>query len=433
MRNNMKKYRRCRRLICVKAASSENRQKGVMNRRDFLKYTTTASAAVLGASPLAARGQAGANDRISIGVIGAGGRAADHLNQIHALAKKQNVQITAVCDVWQKNLKAAATRIQTWFGQAPRQFTRFHDLLALPDMDAVTIATPDFSHGPILIAALQAGKDVYVEKPMTIDLALANAALDLARAKNRVVQVGTQYRSDGNYIGAKKVLGTGVLGRLNRISTAMNFNQARWARAYSDCREADVDWEGYLLHLPKRPFDPKLLRRWQLSRECTNGLSGLWMSHYADAVHFLTGARYPTSAVAHGGIYVWNDGREHTDTFHALIDYPEGFLFDWGMGLGNSAGTHFTVHGTKGTMDLHAWTYSNDGIEGAKIETTKIAPETGSSHIENWLDCLRSRQRPVADIQFGHQHAVATIMAATALQTGRRQKYDPVTRALVAS
>ena len=401
-----------------------------MNRRDFLKYTSTASAAVLSANALSARAQTGANERISIGVIGAGGRGTDLMTQINAVAKPQNVQITAVCDVWKKNLHTAATRIQSWFGAAPREFTRFGDLLALKDVDAVVIATPDFSHGPILVAALRAGKDVYVEKPMTIDLALATEALDLARANQRIVQAGTQYRSDGNYIGAAKLLATGALGTISRISTAMNFNEARWARSYADCQEADVDWEAYLLHLPKRAFEPRLLRRWQLSRDCTNGLSGLWMSHYADAIHFLTGAKYPRSAVAHGGTYVWRDGREHTDTFHALIDYPEGFLFDWGMGLGNAGGTHFTIHGTKGTIDLHAWTHSTEG--GAQREPAKIIAERGPSHMENWLTCLRSRQRPAADIQFGHQHAVATIMAATALQTGQRQKYDPVQRVLVA-
>ena len=120
--------------------------------------------------------------------------------------------------------------------------------------------------------------------------------------------------------------------------------------------EADVDWPAFLLHLPARPFDARLLRRWQLYRETSNGLPGLWMTHFADAVHMLTGASYPSTAVALGGIYVWKDGREHTDTFHAILEYPEGFLFDWGMGLGNASGGHFTVHGTKATLDADRWT-----------------------------------------------------------------------------
>lgn len=219
-----------------------------------------------------------------------------------------------------------------------------------------------------------------------------------------------------------------------------NFNQARWSRSYAECKEEDVDWEAYLFNRPKRAFDPKRLRRWHWYRDYTNGLAGLWMSHYADAVHHLTGATYPRSAVSHGGIYVWKDGREHTDTFRTLLEYPEEFIFDWGMSLGNSAGTHFAVHGTKGTLDVGVQYMRGDrltisaagGGKESDVETRKITPEPKSNHMGNWLECLRSRQRPIADIQYGHQHAVATIMAATALETGRRQKYDPKTRKMYA-
>jgi predicted dehydrogenase len=295
-------------------------------------------------------------------------------------------------------------------------------------------STTDFlqiSHAPILLAALAAGKDVYVEKPMCIDISSANRALDLARAKNRVVQAGTQRRSDGQHIGAAKLIASGALGQISRVTAAVNFNHARWARRYDDCREEDVDWEAFLLHLPKRPFDPKLLRRWQMARECTNGLAGLWMTHYSDAVHMLTGARYPSSGVALGGIYVWKDGREHTDTFHTILEYPEGFLFDWGMGLGNASGVYFSIHGTKGTVNVERWTFSPEGAS-ASTPATKIQAERGTGHIANWLECLRSRAKPNADIEFGHQHVVATVMSATALETGRRQKWDPAKRELVA-
>lgn len=400
-------------------------------RRAFLK-TAAAGAAVLSAGPLILQGAPGANSRIAIGCIGVGGRGSALMGEILALAERQNVHITAVCDVWRKNLQAAATRVQDKSGREPRQFTRFQDLLALKDVDAVTIATPDFSHGTILTAALKAGKDVYVEKPMTIDLASANEALDLARAQHRVVQAGTQRRSEGQFIGAAKLFATGVLGQISRVSAAMYFHEARWARKVSDCQETEVDWEAFLLHLPKRPFDAKLLRQWQLYRDTSNGLPGLWMTHYADAVHLVTGAKYPASAVAHGGVYVWKDGRDTTDTFHALLDYPEGFLFDWGMGLGNSSGVHFTIHGTKGTMDLEKWTVSPEGGRNSTLQAGPVPKEPNQSHMGNWLECVRSRQRPNADIAFGHQHAVATIMTALALQTGQRQKYDPVRRTITA-
>jgi predicted dehydrogenase len=404
-----------------------------ITRRAFLQYSS-AGTVVLGAGALSLRAQtaAGANERISIGLIGVGSRGAALMGEIIPLAQRHNVRITAICDVWRKNLGVAVARVKEKLGVEPRQFTRFNDLLALKDLDAVVIATPDFSHGTILTAALKAGKDVYVEKPMTIDLASANTALDLARANNRVVQTGTQRRSEGKFLGAAKLVSGGVFGPINRISAAMNVNEPRWVRSYGDCQANDVDWEAFLLHLPKRPFDARLLRQWQLSRECSNGIPGLWMTHYADAVHLLTGAQYPVRAVALGGNYVWKDGREHADTFQAALEYPEGFLFNWGMALGNSAGVHFTLHGTKGTLDMEAGTYSSAGGKGASIKLTPIPVERGVSHMENWLECLRSRQRPNADIQYGHQHTVATIMPAIALETGRRQKYDPARRTITA-
>jgi predicted dehydrogenase len=373
-----------------------------------------------------------ANSAISVGIIGCGDRASAHVGQIINLAQEHNVQITAVCDVWKKNLSRAVERTAQAFGRTPRAFTRYEELLALSDVDAVVIATPDFAHAPILVASLQAGKDVYIEKPMSIDLPLANQALDLARSESRVVQVGTQYRSHGGYTAAARELSTGVLGKIHRVHASANFREPRWLRSIADCQEADVDWKTYLLNRPPRPFDPKLLRRWQLYREFTNGLPGLWMSHYVDAVHLLTGARYPTSAVALGGVYVWQDGREHCDTFHTLLEYPEGFLFDWSMCLGNSAGTEFQVFGTQGTLDLGREyatptnaTLSGEGaVPGSALAAHSIKPDPGQDHMANWLTCLRTRERPNADIQFGHQHTVATMMAAAALETGRRQRYD---------
>ncbi len=410
-----------------------------INRRGFLKH---GSAAVGGMALLANRA-AGANERLSIGMIGIGDRASGLLTQIIGLAKKHNVEVSAVCDVWQPNLNRAADRVEKAFGKKPRTCTRFRDLLALKDVDAVVIATPDFTHCPMLIEALKAGKDAYIEKPMSLDIGQANQALDLARASNRVVQAGTQFRSHGGYTAVERELAKGVIGSVNRIHAQANFNHARWARPFADCCQADVDWEAFLFNLPKRPFEAKLVRRWHLYKEFTNGLSGLWMSHYVDAVHKMTGATYPASAVAHGGIYVWKDGREHTDTFHALLEYPAssegqggGFLFDWGMSLCNAGGTLFTVHGTRGTLNLGKNYISPTELtvtpEGKGSASFPIKPEPTPDHMGNWLECLRSRQRPNADIQYGHQHAVATIMAATALETGRRQKYDSKKREMYA-
>jgi predicted dehydrogenase len=366
-------------------------------------------------------------------MIGTGDRAQALLADTTKAAKVENVQVVAVCDVWKRNRESTAAKIEKAFGTAPKTFSKFQDLLALKDVDAVTIATPDFSHAPILLAALEAGKDVYVEKPMSIDLDAANKALDLARAKKAVVQVGTQRRSDGKHVAAAKEIASGVLGTISRFSVGMHFNQARWARAYADCLEADVDWLAFQMGKGSQPFDAKLLRRWQLYRFCTNGIAGLWLPHYADLVCMLMKAKCPTRGVALGGNYVWKDGREHSDTFHTILEYPEGFLFDFAMSLGNTAGTHFTIHGTQATLDMEAWTITPEGGTKAKpAEARKIGVEPVIGHMQNWLQCLRSRQLPVCDIEFGQQQTVAVVMSALAFETGQRQRYDATKRTIVA-
>ena len=391
-----------------------------LSRRNFL----ASSGVALGAG-IATGSASGANDRIRVGMIGTGGRGGAHINSLGSLGDAHNVEIAAVCDVWRPNRETAAAHVEKLFGKKPFQTSRFGEMLARNDIDAVVIATPDFGHTPIMIEALKAGKDVYVEKPMSLTVEEASEALDLTRQNERVVQVGTQRRSEGRWHAAHDFIASGKLGHVSRITAANCFNHPRWARDFSNCKEEDVDWDAYLFNRPMVPFDPRLLRRWHLYRMCTNGISGLWMAHLIDAAHMVMGSTYPNSAVALGGIYVWKDGREHTDVFHALLDYPEGYLFDWAMSLTNAAGTHYTVHGTLGTLDLDTCAYSGEGGEGdQKVEAGKLEPPPDQNHMVNWIECMRSRQRPVGDIEFGHQHSVATIMAANALETGQRMRYD---------
>ena len=398
-----------------------------LSRRSFL----ASSGVALGASMMARA--AGANDRIRIACIGTGSRCGAHLKSIGELSKAHNVEVAAVCDVWRPNRERAADYVEKGFGKKPFATSRFGEVLVRDDIDAVVIATPDFGHTPIMIEALKAGKDVYVEKPMALSIENAVEAVDLTRANERVVQVGTQRRSEGRWHAAHDLIASGKLGHVSRISAENCFNHARWARGYSDCTQEDVDWEAYLFNRPMVPFDPRLLRQWHLFKMCTNGISGLWMTHLIDAAHMLMGSTYPSSAVAHGGNYVWKDGREHCDVFHALVDYPEGYLFDWAMSLTNAYGTHYTVHGRYGTLDMETGEYSGaGGEEGKKAESGKLESRPDGNHMANWLECMRSRQRPIADIEFGLQHSVATIMAAEALHTGQRMRYDPGERRMFA-
>jgi len=373
-------------------------------------------------SSLARPGSAG--DRISIGIIGVGGRGQFHVRDLEKLPDQ--AAVTAICDVYRPNREqAAAMAAKTW-GRAPRQTADYRELLGWREVDAVIISTPDFSHSRILQHAVEAGKDVYCEKPMGTVFSEAKSAYLAVKKSRQVVQIGTQRRSEGSYVAAAKLVRSGALGQITRIDVSVNFQEPRWRRDYSKVVEADIAWKQFLMHLPGRPFEARRLREWQLFSDYTNGMAGLWMSHFSDVVHWYMDELYPSGAVANGGVFFWKDGRETSDVFHALLDYPKGFLFSFAMSLTNSAGNHNLWLGTRGTLDMDALTISGAGSKQPDriVKEERIQPEQVSSHMQNFLDCVRSRGTPRADIQAGFSHAVAGVMASEALRTGRRIGFD---------
>src|SRR5437763_3255148 len=219
----------------------------------------------------------------------------------------------------------------------------------------------------------------------------------------------------------------GALGKVTRIEFAMAVQAPRWTRPPETIDPADVDWKNFQLGRIQRSFDPRLLREWQLfSGETTNGIPGLWMSHYIDLVPWFTGDLYPAGAVSNGGVYLWKDGRRTSDVFYTLLDYPGEFMVMFTMSLTNAAGIRNVWYGTRGTLDCEKWVSSGEGSTAKdKISAaSKIEPVAVSSHMHNFLECLRSRQQPRADVRAGFSHAVAGIMSATALAEGRRVRFD---------
>lgn len=383
--------------------------------------------AVLAAAPsvlMAAR--KGANDRINIGIIGAGGRGQALMRDVEQ-ARDLNVAITAVCDVWRPNREKAVAAVARTWNEKPRDTVDFQELLSWDSVDAVLIATPDFAHSRILKHAVEAGKDAYCEKPMGVDFAELKAAYLAVKKSNQVVQVGTQRRSDGRHIAAAKLLQSGILGTVTRVDISVNFYEPRWARDYSDAVETDVSWDHFNFMDKKRPRDPRRLRQWQLFRDYTNGIPGLWMSHFSDLIPWFLGDPYPGGAVTNGGVYLWKDGRETYDVFHALLDYPKGFLFSFAMSLTNGEGNRNLWHGTRGTLDLDAFTISGKGTQAPDRLPKEIVlqPEEVNSHMANFIECMRSRKPPRADVEAGFSHAVAGCMAAVARDTGPKTRFDP--------
>ena len=266
-----------------------------MNTNSISRRAFTAVAAAS-----AARIQ-GANDRIRIGLVGAGGRGTNHITDLAHL-KDLNIAITAICDVWRPNREKAAAAVEKEFGVKPRTTTDYREMVEWKDIDAVVIAPPDFAHPIVLKAAVEAGKDAYVEKPFATTFPEAKAAYLAVKASRQIVQVGTQKRSDPLFMGAAKLVQSGALGKVTRVEMTVNFQQPRWARPNERVDAADVDWERFRMGRIERDFDWRLLREWQLYPETTNGIPGLWMSHFIDLVPWYLGAPYPAGAVSNGGV-----------------------------------------------------------------------------------------------------------------------------------
>ncbi|MGC8792338.1 MAG: Gfo/Idh/MocA family protein [Bryobacteraceae bacterium] len=390
-------------------------QSSEISRRCFVS-------ASLGATMLPARS---ANDRIQIGVIGAGGRGSELMRQV-AQARTGNAVITAICDVYRPNRERAVQFVEKTWGIKPRQTVDYKELLGWRDVDAVLIAAPDFTHSIMLKDAVEAGKDAYCEKPMGVDFNEAKAAYLAVRKSDRVVQIGTQRRSEPRMAGAARLVRSGALGQVTRVEFSVNFQEPRWRRDYTHIRPEDVAWPQFLMHRPSRPFDARRFREWQLFRDYTNGIAGLWMCHFIDLVHWFLDDPYPAGAVANGGVYLWKDGRETSDVFHALLDYPKGFLVSFAMSLTNAARNCNLWFGTRGTLDADAMKITGEGSRMPDRITEEIAvpEEPMNTHMENFLECVRTRGTPRADIQAGFSHAVAVCMAGLALDHGKKVRFD---------
>jgi predicted dehydrogenase len=340
-----------------------------------------------------------------------------------------------VADVWTVNREAMAARVaNTNRRPRPKAVARYGDLLAMPEVDAVIIATPDFAHPGVLVDAVNAGKDAFVEKPLSARLEDAVAALDAVKAGTRVVQVGTQRRSSAQFRAAAAYVRSGALGPVCKVETAWNRNVPSWQRSVGDIRPQDVDWEQFQMYLPRRPFDPVRLRSWQWFYEQTTGLVGLLGSHLIDVASWFMDDPFPTAAVAFGGHYTWKDGRETSDTAEYVLEYPKGWLLTFSSRLGSGPETDYCVfYGKTRTLDTRDWvSRPADNKRPPDARDLPLPPVAeGRSHVGNWIDCVVSRREPNAPIEVGYAHAVACCLAREAERTGRKVRYDAAARRIV--
>src|SRR6266566_6391909 len=338
-----------------------------IDRRSFLLTGTTAFAS----TALSYSRIPGANDRIALGHIGIGGRGRGLASIAAKLKDQKNAEMTAVCDLWKVNRERAAATAEKAYGRSPRAFQYMDQLLALKDLDAVVISTGDFQHAPILKLTVEAGKDAYCEKPMANVLTEAKAVRDAVSKSDRIVQIGTQHRSEPYQIAVRDLIRTGVLGDVSKVEIVWNYHGPRWRGRpeVKQIREEDTDWRKWLMTKPERPFDPRLYFEFRLYKDFSSGIADQWMSHGIDLVHWFTGDHFPTSVVAHGGIFAWKDGRETPDTFQALLEYPKGFLVSYATSFGNDADSFTRIMGDRGTL-------VNIGGEGS--QRWKLVEEKGT-------------------------------------------------------
>ena len=407
----------------------------------------------------------GANDRVRVGIVGYSDRFRQALSPAFlSLAKELNFEFTAVSDLWSLR-REAAEKFYKNKGITLRLARNNDELWEGKDTDAVFVSTPDFSHALVAADAVKAGRDVYCEKPFAETMADARYTRKAVEESGRIVQIGSQRRSAPNYIAANEYLRSGKFGKIVMVEMSWNVNQpGRWRRpdVVPLLKEADTDWKRYQLNRPRVAFDPRKYLEFRLFWPYSSGIPGQWMAHQIDTVHWFTGLIHPISVAANGGIYLWKDGRSNNDTMTAVMDYGDpgnpdlNFQVVYTSRFTNSAGGVKEIYYSNGGMlnlDTNKVT-SEGGLQEFDATPMKMKPnllepfelpsvkvETNANtggdpmtvaHVRNWMECIRNRTRPHADVVAGYNHSIATIMCNAALRTGEKASFDEKTQEVLA-
>ena len=363
----------------------------------------------------------GANDRLRLGAIGVGERGR---NDMGKMQKSPGVEVAAVCDIYAEQIDKAKS-------MAPNA-TSYNDhrkLLADKTIDIVLIATPDHWHSVTAIDALNAGKDVYVEKPLTLSIEEGPAIVKAARVNDRICQVGMQQRSGKHYLQAKKeYFDTNKLGKITLARTWWHGNSYHLRKAPPSLatRPSNLDWARYLGPLTWRDWDPQQYWNWRAYLDFGGGQVTDLFTHWIDVVHMFTGQQIPRSATAAGGVYHYKDGRTAPDTISVLLEYPTDMTatFDATLAPGIT-GAAVEMCGTEGRLyiDRQKYTYTPAG-RNAQPVTVNATTDLDVDHITNFLECVRSRKLPNGDVLIGHRSAQASHLGNIAYMEKRRLAFD---------
>jgi predicted dehydrogenase len=424
----------------------------IMERRQFLRRVvqTAAAASVSAACP---QPIFGANERVNIGLIGCGTRG---MAVARLMRQVPSVAFIATCDVYEPH----AEKAREWVGGHCQAYSDFRKVLDRKDIDAVVIATPDHWHAIPMVLACQAGKDVYVEKPLAHNIHEGRAMVQAARKHNRVVQVGTQHRSAEHYREVARIVQSGELGRIRfvRVWNYTNLYPRGIGRSEDSKPPDGLDWDFYLGPAPTVAFNQnRFLGTFRWFWDYAGGFITDWGTHRFDSVHQVMGEDTPRSVSAVGGRFELKDGAETPDTMLATYEYPS-FILSYescqlnGHGLGGrTPGKRYyrargnddrphgeAFYGSNGTLfsDRIGFEIFPELEPSGRASTSPLAPrmkrrETSGQdatdvHVKDFIDCVRSRKKPAADVEIGHRAAIVAHLGNIAYRTGRKLRWDAV-------
>ncbi len=397
----------------------------MISRREF--------AGVVAASAWTARSYSqikGANERLGIGVIGCGGMANAHMNRLLKMRQPDdNFEFVAVCDLYDKRRDAAAQLTEG------KPFTRYHDLLAEKNVDYILNATPEHWHSHVTIDAIDAGKHVYNEKPMTRTVEQAKAVLAKAHANPKIkLQVGVQGMSDDSYITANKYVKEGALGQvvMAQIDYSRNGKEDLWEYAYDPDIKPGVnfDWKTWLGDTPKHEFDPDRFHRWRKYWDYSGGISGDLFVHRVTRIIKSLGLTFPDYGMAAGGRYVFKETKgDVPDTMDVLLDYPEGVTVQLVSSMANDRKIDHLLRGHKATLefDQTGFTIVPQKLfqdEAKEVVYKKNGAEDVYLHHRNLQNAIRKGEELNCPVELGYYGVVASEMGVQSLRKRAYMKWD---------
>ncbi|MCG3162913.1 MAG: Inositol 2-dehydrogenase/D-chiro-inositol 3-dehydrogenase [Acidobacteria bacterium] len=419
---------------------------GEMTRRNFAKTAAVASVT----TALSYSNIIGSNDRVRLGFIALGNRGDQVLD---AFLAHKDCEVTAVCDIYQPYMDFASKKI----GSNPKQFKDYRKLLELKGVDAAVICTPDHWHALQTIQACQAGKDVYVEKPLSLTVAEGRKMVEAARKYNRVTQVGINRRSSQFVREAADIVRSGYIGKI--MSVRAFHIQNEWPKGIgnppNENPPADFDWEAWLGPAPKKAYNKnRTFYRFRWFWDYSGGQLTNFGVHYLDTIHLALGQDTPTAVTAMGGKFAIEDNREIPDTMEVLWQYPGGTLVTFTQINANAAPASLSntvdveFRGTKGTLYLKGSSYevvpdnispneffarsplnrANDNWRKGSQPMIEAKSGRGDAdtkhHARNFLDCVRSRKETNCDIEVGHRSTSAPLIGNIAYKMKAFLEWD---------